>query len=88
MTGHDRTESWESDDLCREVVAHVWQFLDNELDPAHREIVQQHISDCGSCLDQTDLTDRLKSLLHRKCGGDVAPTELRLAVEAALRVRG
>jgi mycothiol system anti-sigma-R factor len=84
MTGFDDT-SGPSDELCRQVVADVWKFLDNELDPARREIVQQHIGDCASCLDETDLSDRLKSLLHRKCGGDLAPPELRAAVEAALR---
>jgi mycothiol system anti-sigma-R factor len=74
-----------SDELCRQVVADVWLFLDNEMDEGRRQVVQQHIANCEPCLDHTDLSDRLKALVHRTCGGDAAPPELKAAVAALLR---
>jgi len=48
-------------------------------------VVEQHLVDCPPCLDETDVGHRLKSLLHRKCGGDVAPPSLRASLILALK---
>jgi len=70
---------------CGEVLRDVWLFLDDELDPANRAAVQQHLDDCSPCLIEAGLDQKLKSLLHSKCGGDKAPEELKVRLLAALR---
>jgi len=71
---------------CGDVLRDVWLFLDDELDPARRAAVERHLVDCPPCLDETDVGHRLKSLLHRKCGGDTAPPELRASLIEALQI--
>jgi mycothiol system anti-sigma-R factor len=72
---------------CQSVLRDVWVFLDNEMDPERRAVVERHLADCPPCLDETDVGDRLKSLLHRKCGGDQAPQVLRERLIAALTLQ-
>ena len=76
-----------ADTECVAVLRDVWVFLDNELDPERRAVVERHLIDCPPCLDETDLGHRLKTLLHRSCGGDVAPALLRDKLVAALTAK-
>lgn len=87
---HDVTDhrpGGEAETECQAVLRDVWVFLDNELDPSRREVVERHLIDCPPCLDETDVGHRLKGLLHRTCGGDVAPEVLREKLVAALTAR-
>lgn len=72
---------------CGEVLRDVWLFLDDEMDPERRRLVQQHLDDCSPCLNEAGLDAKLKSLLHSKCGGDKAPDELRAKLIAQLTSR-
>jgi len=47
--------------------------------------VKQHLDDCSPCLEEAGLDAKLKSLLHRKCGGDKAPEQLKVRLLAALQ---
>ncbi len=91
MTENDKTAADiplpEAGTECEFVLRDVWVFLDNELDPERRAVVERHLVDCPPCLDETDLGHRLKTLLHRTCGGDVAPADLREKLFAALTAR-
>ena len=69
---------------CDEVLRDVWLFLDDEMDPERRATVQQHLDDCSPCLVEAGLDLKLKRLLHRTCGGDRAPDELRVRLSARL----
>ena len=71
---------------CDDVLRDVWLFLDDELDPEYRAKVQQHLDECSPCLAEAGLDRKLKELLHRKCGGDLAPEHLRARVVASLQV--
>ena len=51
-----------------------------------RPKVQQHLDECSPCLEEAGLDRKLKELLHRKCGGDRAPDQLRQRVIASLEV--
>ncbi len=73
-----------ADVSCTDVLRDVWLFLDDEMDPGRRAVVEHHLADCSPCLDEADLHRRLKHLLSRKCGGDVAPRTLRVSVVSAL----
>ena len=62
---------------CREVLAELWLFLDNECDHERREFLRRHLDECGPCLEEFGLEEHLKTLLARKCGGDHAPDALK-----------
>ena len=71
-------------DDCTDVVQRVWEFLDSELDESSAHAIRQHLAACEGCLDRFDVEQELKSLLHRSCGGDVAPSHLRAKIVAQL----
>ena len=70
---------------CRQVLAEVWLLLDSEGDPEHQRKLRQHLDECGPCLEQYGLEEKLKLLLARKCGGDHASAHLRDRVRAAIQ---
>jgi mycothiol system anti-sigma-R factor len=69
---------------CSEVLQRVYVFIDNELEEATSEEIRQHLDECGPCLDQYDLERCVKKLVHRSCGSDVAPEELRRKILARI----
>lgn len=70
---------------CDDVLAEVWLFLDNECDPERRAALRRHLDECGSCLEHYGIEEHLKELLHRKCGGEHAPEELRDRLRSSIR---
>lgn len=70
---------------CAGVLKDVWRFLDDEMNPQSRAAVEAHLDGCEPCLEQANLDQKLKALLHSKCGGDRAPAELRSKLVARLR---
>ncbi|MEE2034424.1 mycothiol system anti-sigma-R factor [Rhodococcus chondri] len=62
---------------CSAVIADVYMLLDSECDETSRARLQGHLDNCGSCLEEYGLEERIKSLLSRKCGGEHAPEGLR-----------
>jgi len=72
------------DSKCSGVLRDVWLFLDDEMDPDNRAKVQQHLDECSPCLVEAGLDQKLKELLHKKCGGDRAPEQLRQRLFATL----
>jgi mycothiol system anti-sigma-R factor len=62
---------------CSEVLAQVWLFLDHECDESRRSLLSQHLDECGPCLAEYGLDEKLKALLAAKCGGDRAPAGLK-----------
>ena len=67
-------------DDCEHVLERVHEFLDNELDDASGDAIRQHLSDCEPCLDAFDVEQAVKSLVHRKCGNETAPSHLRAKI--------
>ncbi|WP_019855347.1 mycothiol system anti-sigma-R factor [Actinopolyspora mortivallis] len=70
---------------CADVLAEVWLFLDNECDQERRAVLRRHLDECGSCLEHYGIEEHLKELLHRKCGGEHAPAELRDRLRSSIR---
>ncbi|SHG45590.1 mycothiol system anti-sigma-R factor [Streptoalloteichus hindustanus] len=70
---------------CDEVLAEVWLFLDHECDQLRRRKLEQHLEECGPCLEHYGLEEHIKELLARKCGGDHAPDTLKERLLATLR---
>lgn len=72
---------------CAEILADVYVYLDHECDGERQALVQRHLDDCSSCLERYGIEQQLKALLHRKCGGEHAPTELRERLKTSIRER-
>ncbi|GAA2570645.1 mycothiol system anti-sigma-R factor [Pseudonocardia hydrocarbonoxydans] len=62
---------------CSEVLAEVWLFLDQECDGERRALLSKHLDECGPCLAEYGLDEKLKRLLAAKCGGEQAPPGLK-----------
>ena len=85
LDGHQGSEQGGSHGNCSEVLADVWAFLDDELDPERRANVRRHLEECSPCLDEAGIDRKLKELLARKCGGDHAPDDLRERIAQQLK---
>lgn len=74
------------DDLdCSAVLSRMFVFIDNELDSANCDQIEQHLADCGPCLEKYNLERTVKSLVKRHCGNDVAPESLRQRVRISIQ---
>ena len=47
---------------------------------ASGDAIREHLADCEPCLDQFDVEQAVKALVHRCCGNDRAPETLRAKV--------
>lgn len=72
------------DEHCQEILERVFFFIDNELEQADCQQIQQHLDDCGPCLEKYDLERTVKALVQRSCS-EHAPETLRDRV--LLRIR-
>lgn len=71
---------------CSEVLNHVYEYLDNEIDdPIQFARIKQHLQECRPCLEKYGLDQAVKALVHRSCGNDDVPTDLRDKVLARIR---
>lgn len=70
---------------CAAVLAEVWLLLDDECSIDRRRKLEQHLDECGPCLEQYGLEEHLKELLARKCGGEHAPDTLKQKLRASIR---
>lgn len=65
---------------CSEVLARVYSFIDGELEDAGYLEIRQHLDECGPCLREYDLEELVKRLVHKCCGHEDVPGELRAKV--------
>ena len=70
---------------CSNVIAEVWLLLDRECSAERRRKLEQHLEECGPCLEQYGIEEHLKALLARKCGGEHAPDALKEKLRASIR---
>jgi mycothiol system anti-sigma-R factor len=71
-------------DNCDEALQNLYLFLDEEIDTASIEDIQDHIDNCSSCLTAYDLERVVKSLVSRSCA-EKAPEPLRNKVLYTIR---
>lgn len=69
---------------CSEVLERMFFFIDNEMADADCGEIEQHLEECGPCLQKYDLERTVKSLVARSCA-EHAPEGLRDRV--LLRIR-
>jgi mycothiol system anti-sigma-R factor len=71
-------------DDCTTVLRQVYQFLDNELDTASGDVIREHLAACEQCLDEFDVEQAVKAVVHRCCGNDRAPETLRTRIRVQI----
>jgi mycothiol system anti-sigma-R factor len=70
---------------CSEVLARVYSYLDDEIDDFGCAKIRQHLDECGPCLREYGLEEAVKRLVHKHCGSDPVPSELRTKVLSRIR---
>jgi len=65
---------------CSEVLARVYEFIDNELAEADCAKIRQHLDECRRCLQEYGMDEVVKALVRRACGWDIPPGDLRAKV--------
>jgi mycothiol system anti-sigma-R factor len=65
---------------CSEVLARVYSYLDGELQEEGYLQVREHLDECGPCLREYGLEEVVKRLVHKCCGHEAVPGELRTKV--------
>lgn len=73
------------DVCCDEALAEIYLLLDRECSAERDAELRKHIEDCPPCLEEYGIDDQIKQLLHRKCGGDQAPVDLKERLQASIR---
>ena len=72
-------------DDCAKALEQMYLFLDAELDNASKRKIQEHLDECGPCLQHFDLERVVKQLVVRSCANSRAPEELRTRVLTRIR---
>ncbi len=44
------------------------------------QVIRQHLDECGPCLREYGLEEAVKQLVHKHCGRDTVPADLRAKV--------
>jgi mycothiol system anti-sigma-R factor len=70
---------------CSSVLDRVYEYIDHEMAEDDCATVQQHLDECAPCLAEFGLEQAVKALVHRSCGCDTAPEQLRLKVLSKIR---
>lgn len=65
---------------CSEVLALVYSYLDGEIEVTGCAKIRQHLDECGPCLREYGLEEAVKRLVHKHCGAETVPSELRTKV--------
>jgi mycothiol system anti-sigma-R factor len=65
---------------CSEVLARVYWYLDGEVEDTSGAQIREHLDECGPCLREYGLEEAVKRLVHKHCGHEETPSELRAKV--------
>lgn len=65
---------------CTEVLATVYSYLDGEMEDTDYQQIRIHLEECGPCLREYGLEELVKKLVHKCCGQEAVPGELRAKV--------
>ena len=73
------------DTPCTEVLDAVSAYLDGECTELDKSKIAQHFDECSPCLQEYGIYQEVKVLVHRCCGGDAMPDEVRARVVSRIR---
>jgi mycothiol system anti-sigma-R factor len=70
---------------CSTVLERIYEYIDHEMADDDCESVKQHLDECSPCLAEYGLDQAVKALVHRSCGCDTAPEQLRDKILSKIR---
>lgn len=70
---------------CSSVLDRVYEYIDHEMGEDDCATIQRHLDECAPCLEEFGLEQAVKALVHRSCGCDTAPEQLRVKVLSKIR---
>jgi len=70
---------------CDDCLEKLYQFLDQELGPAERKEIAQHLEGCDDCGDTVVFQEQFLKVIRDCWTSDAAPAELRKRVSERLR---
>ena len=73
------------DTPCSEVLDAVSAYLDGEMTEHDASHMAEHFDECGPCLREFGLYQEVKLLVHRSCGGDAVPDDMRQRIMTRIR---
>ena len=68
---------------CDEAVHVLYHYLDGELTPERRAVIQAHLESCPPCFEGYEFEFERRQVIARKCRDDVPP-DLRARIAAAI----
>jgi len=68
---------------CSEAVHVLYHFLDGELTPERKLLIEYHLDACHPCLEAFEFEVELRQLIKQRCREQV-PDELRLRIKELL----
>ena len=69
---------------CEHVLREIELYLDHELDSAEALHIQEHLTECGGCLERKEFRLTLRKLVAKKCGPGAVPDDLASRIRALL----
>jgi mycothiol system anti-sigma-R factor len=69
---------------CKQVLARLWEYLDQELGPEEAYVIGAHLEDCAGCYPAYCCNRAFLQLLARQRHMCTAPSRLRVAVLSLL----
>ena len=70
---------------CKEVLAHLYQFIDSEMSEESCDAIRRHLEGCATCKSHATFEIAVKEIVRRSCCGDEAPERLLNDLRARLR---
>jgi mycothiol system anti-sigma-R factor len=62
---------------CSEILDRVYSYLDHELPEEGIAQVREHLDECAPCLREFGMEEAVKKLVHKSCGSEPTPADLR-----------
>lgn len=69
---------------CSRTLLQLYEYLDGEMGPDDCDKIRDHLERCGQCLTEYNIDQMLKTLVHRSCGREAAPSQLRMQIMARI----
>ena len=70
---------------CQEALREIERFLDGELEPGMRALVDHHLSSCNPCTQRVEFRVHLRAIISSSCRRDSMPPELLQKVQTLLQ---
>lgn len=62
---------------CEEVLKHIYEYIDNQLDEVSRAEIDEHLKLCKHCCQHRDFELKLREMVVKSCFQQKAPNILK-----------